>query len=142
VAGGRFSLKSITILKDALQDDGLSYLKPGRDLPMLLAFLERFDQLGWLPPVDPEKQRILAAHDVTMHTISDRLCFYEFCSKGGRGERDPWLSVFFHVAANAKIRICGLERTLDVQRRRRSIMHNIHARVERLDKWLTRHREL
>jgi hypothetical protein len=76
---------------------------------MLLAFLDRFDRLGWFPPMDLEKRRVLAAHDVIMHVVREDLCFYEFCWKGARGERDPWLCIFFHVAAGAQIRICAVE---------------------------------
>ncbi len=114
----RFTQRSLRILKEAAVDAGLAHLRSDRDLPMLLAFLERFDRLGWIPPVDLEKRRILAAHDVIMHVVRDDLCFYEFCSKGARGEREPWLTIFFHVDADSLVRICGVELTKNLGRRR------------------------
>jgi hypothetical protein len=103
----RFSAKSLRILNEATSDVGFTSLRADRDLPMLLAFLERFDALGWLPPVDLEKRRVLAAHDVIMHVVREDLCFYEFVSKGARGERHPWLCIFFHVDAAATVRRVG-----------------------------------
>ena len=79
---GRFTNKKVRILKEATADDGFAQFSTTRDLPMLLAFLDQFDRLGWLPPVDAEKREILAAHDVIMHEVRDDLCFYEFCSRG------------------------------------------------------------
>src|SRR5437016_1498365 len=107
----RFTADSFRLMHEAKEDSGHPFFQPGRDLPMLLAFLERFNQLGWFPPIDAEKRRLLAAHDVIMHVIRDDLCFYEFCSKGARGERDPWLSIFFHVDMDSTIRVCALQPT-------------------------------
>jgi hypothetical protein len=128
--------KSLHVLNEATRDAGYELLRPGRDLPMLLAFLERFDRLGWLPPTDVEKRRLLAAHDVIMYAVRDDLSFYEFRSKGGRGERDPWLTIFFHVAADSRVRICGIELTKQVNRRRAIVIERMRMRVEVLDEWL------
>jgi hypothetical protein len=130
-----FGRSSLRILKEATVDNGYKSLRPTRDLAMLLTFIERFDRLGWFPPTDLEKRRLLAAHDVMMHVVRDDLCFYEFCSKGGRGERDPWLTIFFHVDAAACVRICGLERTEELARHREFYLSRIETRV----KILTRH---
>lgn len=111
---GRFVDSKVRVLKEATADAGLAQFSATRDLPMLLAFLDQFDRLGWLPPVDMEKRRLLAAHDVIMHVVCEDLFFYEFCSKGARGERDPWLSIFFHVGADSSVRICGVELTENV----------------------------
>jgi hypothetical protein len=92
-------------------------------------------------PIDEEKRRILATHDVMMYPIREDLCVYEFCSKGGRGERDPWLSVFFHASPDRKLRICGVELTETVWRHRTTIVESMVARVIVLDKWLKRHKE-
>src|SRR3712207_697972 len=113
---GRFSISSIRALKVAVADDAYNELQPATDLQMLVSFLERFDALGWIPPLTMEKQILLAAHDVTMHQVRQDLLFYEFCSKGGRGERDPWISIFFHVASDRQVRICGVELTAFVER--------------------------
>jgi hypothetical protein len=144
MAEGRrqFRIESFRLMIEAAQDAGLKYLRRHRDLQMLLTFLERFDRLGWLPPADPEKRRLLEAHGVTMHVVSGDLCFYEFVSKGARGERDPWLTIFFHMGVDGQLRICGVERTDDVERRRRGIVENIEARVERLDERLRKRKEL
>lgn len=124
------------MLKEATQDAGYAYLEPDRDLPTLLVFLQQFDRLGWFPPVTLEKQRLLAAHDVTMHFVRDDLCFYEFCSKGARGERDPWLSIFFHVASDSRIRICGVIPTRRLDRRRSQFVERVEARVKELSRWI------
>ena len=144
MAEGRhqFRIESFRLMSEASQDAGLRNLQRHRDLQMLLTFLERFDRLGWLPPADPEKRRLLEVHDVRMHVVRDDLCFYEFVSKGARGERDPWLTIFFHMSMDRQLRICGVETTGDVQRRRRGIVENIEARVERLDARLRRRKEL
>src|SRR5687768_8474733 len=134
----RFSDKSLRILKEAADDAGFAHLRADRDLPMLLAFLERFDALGWLPPIDLEKRRLLAAHDVIMHVVREDLCFYEFVSKGARGERQPWLSIFFHVDTAAAVRLCGVELTKQVASRRAVVVERMRMRVEVLDNWLKR----
>ncbi|MGB7159817.1 MAG: hypothetical protein WBD40_17250 [Tepidisphaeraceae bacterium] len=132
----RFSRESLRIIKDAVQDDGYKNLRPALDLPMLFAFLERFDHLGWIPPVDAEKRRLLAVHDVIMHEVHDDLCFYEFCSKGARGEREPWLTIFFHVASSSRIRIVGLERTQQLARGREFYLQRVRERVKSLSRRL------
>jgi len=137
----KFSAKPIKVLKEATEDAGYRYLRAGRDLPMLLAFLERFDHLGWFPPLDLEKQRLLAAHDVIMHAITQDLCFYEFLSRGARDEREPWLEIFFHVDEEGQIRICGIEDSRQLARRRSFYLDRIHVRVTRLHDWLEHHKE-
>ena len=137
----RFDNRSLRILKEAMRDAGYALLRPRHDLDMLLTFLERFDRLGWFPPVDLEKRRVLAAHDVIIHVIRGEDCFYEFCSKGARGERRPWLSIFFHVARDARVRICGIERTDWLQRHRNLVLERTRLRVEILSEWLNRREE-
>jgi len=138
---GRFGTSSFRILKDVRDDLGYPHFDAGEDLAMLVAFLERFDRLGWFPPIDLEKQRLLATHDVIMHVIDKDLCFYEFCSKGGRGERDPWLSTFFHVDANATIRICGLVPTARLSKKREFFLEFMRVRVKRLGRSIARRKE-
>jgi hypothetical protein len=135
---GRFDKKRVRILKEAMADKGLAHLSTTRNLPMLFAFLDQFDRLGWLPPPDPQKREILAAHDVIMHDIRDDLCFYEFCSKGARGEREPWLTIFFHVDADSSVRICGLEQTQRLARHRDFFLNRVRSRVITLDEDLRR----
>jgi hypothetical protein len=124
-----------------MEDDGYTELRPARDLPMLFAFLERFDRLGSFPPADAEKRRLLAAHDVIMHEVRDDLCFYEFTSKGARGERNPWLTIFFHVAVSSRVRIVGLERTQQLARDRAFYVQRVRDRVKVLDRRLPPHEE-
>ena len=131
----------LRVLKAATIDAAFPLLRPSADLPMLLAFVERFDRLGWLPPVDEQKRKLLEAHDVQMHVVRDKLCFYEFCSKGFRGERDPWLSIFFHVDDAKRVRICGVSRTDAPATQRREILRQVARRVQELDEWLSRRRE-
>ena len=135
---GRFSQQNVRVMKEATTDQAYPQFSATRDLPMLLAFLEQFDRLGWLPPLDAEKQRILAAHDVIIHLVRDDLSFYEFCSKGARGERDPWISIFFHVGLDATVRICGVERTEMLAGRRAAALSRMRLRVDVLDRWLRR----
>jgi hypothetical protein len=139
--GARFSLQSLRVLKEAVKDDGLAYFRRSIDLPMVLAFLEAFDHLGWFPPIDEEKRRTLAAHDVIMHQAGNEACYYEFVSKGARGEREPWLSIFFHADGRSQIRICSVERTLRVSRRRDFYQTRVSLRVQRLERWLKRRKE-
>jgi hypothetical protein len=131
--GRRFPWAKVRILKAAELDEGYPYLRREADLPMLLAFVERFDRLGWLPPIDAEKRHLLAAHDVIMHVVREGLCFYEFCSKGARGERDPWLTLFFHVDARRQLRLCGVELTAFVRRHEPIVLRKMRMRVEQLD---------
>ena len=131
---------TVRVLKQAEVDPAFKDLRHS-DLQMLLAFAERFDALGWLPPMDEEKRRILAIHDVMMYPIRDDLSVYEFRSKGGRGERDPWLSIFFHVASDRTLRICGIELMDKVSRHRTTIVESMVARAIVLDKWLKRNKE-
>lgn len=137
----RFSDSKVRVAKEATADDGFAQLSATRDLPMLLAFLDQFDRLGWLPPVDMEKRRLLAAHDVIMHLAGNDLFFYEFCSKGARGERDPWLSIFFHVGADSIVRICGVELTERLARRRDFYVNRVRERVALLDSRLRSRKE-
>ena len=127
-----FALSNVRILKVAELDDGARLLNRESDLGMLCAFLERFDQLGWLPPLNDEKRKLLAANDVIIHVVGSSVSFYEFCSKGARGERKPWLSVFFHVDAERIVRICGLETVHCVRRHHAIIIDRIHQRVQML----------
>jgi len=138
----RFSLDALRILNDARADPAYPMLSAKTDGQMLLAFLERFDALGWIPPLSQEMRRVLSQFGVIMHLVSDNLCFYEFCSKGARGERDPWLTIFFHVDdATGSVRICGVQTTGQVERRRELILASIAIRVQRLDRWLKRRRK-
>jgi hypothetical protein len=137
----RLSKESLRIMKEARLDSGHALLRPALDLQMLLAFLERFDRLGWFPPIDLEKRRVLAANEVTMHVVREDLCFYEFCSKGARGERSPWLTIFFHVDARSNVRICGVEPTPLVNRQRSGVLDRIRMRVEKIDRALKRRKE-
>ena len=108
---------------------------------MLVSFLERFDQLGWIPPIDSEKRRLLAAHDVIIHVVKDDLCLYEFCAKGARGERNPWITIFFHVdPADRQVRICGVELTRFVERHRTLVLDRMRNRIESLYRALKRRR--
>jgi hypothetical protein len=122
-------------------DAGFRHFRPEFDLPMLLTFLDRFEHLGWFPPVDLEKARLLAVHDVIMHVVREEICFFEFCSKGGRGERQPWLSIFFHVSADSTLRICGIELSDQVARRRKKVLDKMKLRVDVLNDWLERQSE-
>jgi hypothetical protein len=65
----RFRLSSVRVLNEASADEAIRLLRPSRDVAMMLAFLDRFDHLGWLPPIDEEKGKLLAAHDVIMHRV-------------------------------------------------------------------------
>lgn len=133
---------SLRILKAATADTGFPFLQPSSDLTMLLAFVERFDRLGWLPPLDEQKLKLLAAHDVQMHVVHETLCFYEFCSKGARGERDPWLSIFFHVDQKKRVRICGVEPTASIAVHRQTVVGRMARRVNDLSQWLKRRKDL
>ena len=107
---------------------------------MLLSFLDRFDGLGWIPPVTEEKRRALADFGVIIHVVDADILFYEFCSKGARGERQPWLTLFFHVSsASKRVRICGVEKTQLLERRRKLILQNMSIRVQRLDERLRKY---
>jgi hypothetical protein len=135
----KFTIDSVRILKLAREDAAIKELHASSDLRMLLSFLDRFDRLGWIPPSDPEKQQLLAANDVTMHRVSDTVWFYEFCSKGARGERDPWISIFFHIhLPDWCVRICGVEYFSTNRGTRSSLLRRVRRRVETLDRLLLR----
>lgn len=136
----RFAPAALRMLKEATLDDGY-VLYRSSDRSMLFAFLERFDQLGWFPPTDLEKRRLLASHDVIMHVVRDDLCFHEFRSKGARGERQPWLTIFFHVDAGRTVRLCGFEASSFVERHRGVVTERIRMRVEVLGRALDRRKE-
>jgi hypothetical protein len=140
-APDEFKNRPVRILKQASTDAGMRYFRPASDLRMLLTFLERFEHLGWFPPIDLEKRRLLAAHDVIMHVVRGDLCFYEFCSKGARGERQPWLSVFFHVDAHSTVRICGIVPVGDRMQHRQKTLDIIRLRVEMVQDRLERRKE-
>ena len=74
----RFSPESMRILKDARDDPNYALLKPDADLQLLAAFLERMDRLGWIPPLNAERRRLLREYGVIMHVVTDELCFYEY----------------------------------------------------------------
>jgi hypothetical protein len=139
----RFTPDSLRILKVAKTDAGYQHFHARTDLQMLMAFLDRFDRLGWFPPVTDEKRRLLAAYDLTVHVVREEICFYEFCSRGARGERDPWVTVFFHVNdSDGMVRICGIALTQFVERRRALVLEAMRQRVEMLDRWLGQHEEI
>ena len=135
-------LSCVKILKRAeLEDPAFALLRPKADLAMLLAFLQRFDRLGWFPPLDGEKRALLAANDVIIHRVSPDVCFYEFCSKGARGERDPWLTLLFHVDTQACVRICGVVPASFARDHRPAVVKKVGERVRELEKWLRRRRK-
>jgi hypothetical protein len=137
-----FTYSRVRILNYASADPDFRLLRPSHDLRMLVAFLDRFDRLGWIPPLTIEKRELLAAHDVIMHHAPlEGFCFYEFCSKGARNDREPWISIFFHVDANKIVRICGVMRTDTVRRRHLLFTQAVRVRVQQLVDWLRERQE-
>jgi hypothetical protein len=138
----RFTLESFRLLELAAQDPALAELHTRTDLQMLLSFIERFDKLGWIPPFTEEHQQLLAASGVTVHQIHPSLRYYEFCSKGARGEREPWITIFFHIDEfERRIRICGVEFTRLFERARDVTYERIAKRIQLLDWKLKRRRK-
>jgi hypothetical protein len=74
---------------------------------MLIAFLSQFDRLGLLPPFTALQRQLLQTFGVIVHLIAPKVAFYEFCSQGARGERDPWLVLFFHLSNAGSPAECG-----------------------------------
>ena len=101
---------------------------------MLISFLERFEKLGWMPPTNERHVHQLSMNEIKMHLIHESLYFYEYCSRGARGERDPWLTIFFHVDHfRRRIRICGVEFTVFFERARALTLERIANRVKLLE---------
>ena len=133
-----FTRHKVRILKLAMTDTAYALLDHRADIDMLLAFLDRFDHLGWLPPIDNQKRKLLAANDVSFHVFGKNRCYYEFCSRGARGERRPWLSIFFHVDRNRIVRIIGIVRAQELERRPSLQLEIMRIRVIKLEDWLQR----
>jgi hypothetical protein len=127
---------TLRILIWAEADSARPLMYSRTDLGMLAAFLDGFDKLGWIPPADDEMRQIREGHDIIMHR-DGRLCFSEFCSKGGRGERDPWITIFFHLDhCRRQVRICGVEETRLYERRQTLVLGKIRYRVQALNERL------
>lgn len=130
------------LIELAQQDPALPQLHTRTDLQMLLAFVERFDRLGWLPPVTQDQMDLLNACGVTVHPVPPSSRYFEFCSKGARGERNPWITIFFHIDEfERRIRICGVEFTNLVGKARALTHERVANRVELLERRLQRRRE-
>jgi len=130
----------LRILKEAELDPAYALLKVRDDLQLMLSFVERFDKLGWIPPVAEEQRQLLAAFGVSMHEAGANTCFFEYhvpdLTRTGR----PRLTVFFHVDPPTRIvRVSGIERSEIVDRRRSMVVTSHRMRVEELVSWLRQH---
>jgi hypothetical protein len=133
-----FDRKKVRLLKVAGADAGAAVFDAVSDVDWLLSFIGAFEKLGWIPPATKEEQTLLHANDFLVHKV-DGCTFYEFWVRGGRDDRLPPLTLFFHLDVKGGIvRILGIFLTNDVRNRRSEIRDLIYARAEMVDIMLSR----
>ena len=132
-----FERLKVRLLKVADADPAAA-LFTSADSDLLLSFLWLFDRSGWLPPTSDEQRRALMAYDVAMHSADGRT-FYEFRSRGGRDDREPPLTLFFHLhRPSGIVRIIGYYLTEQLSQDRAGVLDVMSARAELVDTTMER----
>ncbi len=127
---------NVRLLLAAETDQGYAHWDRKKDLPLLLSFIDRLNSLGWLPPNDARTEQLCTAFGAQPHQRGSSI-FYEFCISGGRNERDPWLTVFFHFTRKTRtVRVLGIELTSSLAKHRTGVLLKIGARLDNLLSYL------
>jgi hypothetical protein len=130
----KVSLGNIRRLRSSDDDRAIRHFRPKEDCALLLSFIERLQSLNRLPPSNPKTQQLLKEYGVQSHATGRDSWFYEFVFQGARGERSPWLIVFFHIEPLRNVvRLCGFFEYGLRPKSRKRVIELISARVNELE---------
>jgi hypothetical protein len=119
----------IRLIAEVLRDKALAHLRRRDDSKMLETFLERLESLGWWPPDNDERRAHVEANEFLVFEDSEEI-MYAFRLRGGRGEREPELLLFFwYDAKNRTAYVVHVVETVYFDRARRSVIKTAFGRA-------------